>query len=171
MTRILGIDPSLTSTGLALVEGGQVLQTERIRSRNKGHERIDDILVGIQDIIAGGPKPIVGIEGCAFSAKGSAIVQIFGLWGIITHQLHRWGMDYYVIPPTSRMLYGAGSGRASKDEVLAAVVRRYLDVDVTGNDVADALIVAAMGARHYGEPLEPSMPAANLKAMDKVEWA
>lgn len=171
--KVLGLDPSLTSTGLALVEGGKVLELKRIRSKKKGHERVQEILSEV--IYYAAQADMVGIEGVAYGAKGSSVAQIFGLWGVLTHAL--WGLgprgggdNYYVVPPTVRAKYGSGKGNAGKDEVLAAVIRRYLDVDVTGNDVADALVIAAMGARQYDAPLEANLPAANLKAMEGVTW-
>ena len=73
--------------------------------------------------------------------------------------------------PTARAKYGTGKGNAAKDAVLAAVIRRYPAVDVTGNDEADALILAAMGARHLGIPLELSpVPGPCLDALLKVRW-
>lgn len=166
--RFLGIDPSLTSTGLALVEDGRVVDLRRISSKRKGHDRIEDIVCAINTLAD--PATQVGIEGPAMHAKGSATVQIFGLWGVITHELWRRGHNYYVVTPSGRCRYATGRGNAAKDQVLAAVIKRYVDVDVTGHDVADALVIAAMGARHYGEPLEASLPEANQNALGGVQW-
>jgi len=190
--RVLGIDPSLTSTGLVLVEGGQVVETKRVRSKLTGYARVQRILREIEQMVFGpmgrahdiGYEPTgsacademapvnlrVGIEGTAMGARGSSVVQIFGLWGVITQQLWEWGAEPYVVAPSARIKYATGKGNSSKDEVLAAVVRRYTNAEVTGNDVADALIIAAMGARKYGEPLEADLPKANLEAMEKVQW-
>lgn len=166
---VLGIDPSLTSTGLALIEHGQVTGLHRVRSVNKGHERIQNILDAIEFLTD--DNVTVGIEGTAYSAKGSSVVQVFGLWGVITHQLYRWGIPYYVVPPSSRCKYATGKGNASKDEVLAAVIRRYPDVEVASNDIADALVVAAMGARYMGTPIESAgLPQTHLKALEGVQW-
>lgn len=168
--KILGIDPSLTSTGLALVEGGKVLDTKRVKSKLAGHRRVDYILSAIEDQLTSG-SVMVGIEGPAMGAKGSAVVQIFGLWGVITHTLHTWAVPYYVVPPSNLKKYATGKGNADKDTVLAAVVLRYQHlVTVTSNDVADALTIAAMGARYFDVALEDSMPATHLLGMDKVAW-
>jgi hypothetical protein len=35
--------------------------------------------------------------------------------------------------------------------------------------VADAVVLMAMAARAAGQPMEDSLPAGNLKAMDKLE--
>lgn len=166
--RILGVDPSLTSTGLATVEGGRVLQVSRIRSKKKGHERIQEILGGIHEHLT--PGTVVGIEGTAMGAKGASVVQIFGLWGIITHRLWEWKVPYYVVTPTARAKYATGSGSAGKDEVLAAVIRRHLDVQITGNDEADALTIAAMGARKIGHPVDGKVSAACQSTLEKVDW-
>ncbi|GMA22268.1 hypothetical protein GCM10025864_44320 [Luteimicrobium album] len=53
--------------------------------------------------------------------------------------------------------------------MLAAVIRRHPTVDITGNDEADALILAAMGARHLGHPID-DVPATHLAAMNGGQW-
>lgn len=176
--RVLGIDPSLTSTGLALVEGGRVIETQRVQTKARGHQRIEEILDAIWKMGPGrGIEGLrVGIEGTAYGAKGSSVVQIFGLWGIVTHSLWTWlGTEhyqgYYVVTPSALKKYATGNGTSSKEEVLLAVDRRYPEAEVGGNDVADALIVAAMGARHFEEPVEAKgLAKANLAGMDKVDW-
>jgi Holliday junction resolvasome RuvABC endonuclease subunit len=64
------------------------------------------------------------------------------------------------------MQYATGKGNAQKDHVLAAAIRLWPDVAITGNDTADALILAAIGCRtlnlsidavplsHYGKFIE-----------------
>ena len=168
--RVLGIDPSLTSTGLALVEDGQVRSLVRVRSKLKGHRRVEQIVA--ETLHLARQADYVGIEGTAMHAKGSSVVQIFGLWGVLTHALWvaRPRDPYYVVTPSGRCKYATGKGNADKDQVLAAVIRRYTDADVTGNDVADALVIAAMGSRQYGHPMEATLPEVNLKALEGVQW-
>jgi crossover junction endodeoxyribonuclease RuvC len=74
------------------------------------------------------------------------------------------------VSPTCRARYATGRGNASKDDVLSAVVRRYSGVDVNGNDEADSLVLAALGARWLGCPIDDPMPKANLEAMKGVHW-
>jgi crossover junction endodeoxyribonuclease RuvC len=171
--RVLGIDPSLTSTGLALIEDGKVTEIDRVRSKKKGHDRVQDILTQIWSFTRPdleGRTVTVGIEGPAMHAKGSSVVQIFGLWGVITHYLWTLHVPYYVVTPSGRCKYATGKGNADKDQVLAAVIRRYPDAEVASNDIADALVIAAMGSRYYGHPLEADLPETHLKAMEGVQW-
>ena len=75
------------------------------------------------------------------------------------------------VPPALLKKYATGRGNAAKDEVLAAVVRRYPHADINGNDIADAVVLAAMGARHREAPIENSLPALNASALAKVNWS
>lgn len=75
-----------------------------------------------------------------------------------------------IITPSQRAKYATGKGNASKDAVLLAVARRYPTVEVTDNNEADALVLAAMIARLAGRPIETSLPQTHLDALAKVRW-
>lgn len=65
---------------------------------------------------------------------------------------------------------GKGGGKdAGKDAVLAAAIRTYPHLDITGNDIADAVIFLAIGRRLTGQPMEASLPKARLDALAKIE--
>ena len=55
------------------------------------------------------------------------------------------------------------------DAEFIAAARRFPDVEVTNNNEADALVLAAMGARHLGRPID-DMPKSHLTALDAVRW-
>lgn len=175
--RVLGIDPSLTSTGVAIVADGRVESVARIscpKPTGPGaeHVRLAAILADVLRIV-GRPGDLrvdaVGIEGPSFSSRGGSSHERAGLWWLITQTLWTWRVPYYVVTPSQRMIYATGSGQADKDRVIAAVVRRYLEVEVTGNDEADGLIIAAIGARMLGEPVEESLPQTHLRALAKID--
>lgn len=169
--RIVGVDPSLTSTGIALVEGGRFTAVERVRTKLKGHQRVDHIVSRILEVADSPVDTLVGIEGTAMGAKGAAVVQIFGLWGIITRELWKAGFRYYVVGPTTLKKYATGSGAAGKDDVMTAVVRSYPDVDFTGNDMADAMVIAAIGARQHDAPIAgETKTKIQLETLGKVDW-
>ena len=73
-----------------------------------------------------------------------------------------------VVPASSRAKYATGRGNAGKDEVLLAVSRRYPHAPIVNNDQADAVALAAMGARLLGEPIEDSLPKTHLDALAKL---
>lgn len=177
MTTIVGIDPSLTSLGLAAIMDGAIVSTATVTS--KGHTtdtlvqraaRQLSILEKVMTFVNDYRPDLVVIEGPSFGSVNGHPHDRSGLWwGMVSRLLQ----DYYLvveIPPSCRMKYATGKGQAKKDIVLAAVIKRYPDADITGNDVADATILAAMGSRNLGVPVEESLPLTHLAGMDKVHW-
>jgi crossover junction endodeoxyribonuclease RuvC len=180
--KVIGLDLSLTSTGVAVAtQDGAV--TDRITSKpvpNATLEDRDERLWGIRARVldhASGADLIV-VEGPSYGSTTGHQHDRAGLWWLVVDALLRRGQRIVEVPPSSRMKYATGRGNASKDDVLSAVIRRYPHIDVNGNDEADALILAAMGARWLGHPLEgqyhgtaaPFLPQTHLAAMDAVHW-
>lgn len=181
---IVGLDLSLTSTGIATIETGDGRErriVQRVTSKgakgatlNERQARLHNLRLDI--CLATADADLVVIEGPSYGSKTGSQHDRSGLWWLVTDWLMNspendgWGKTVVEVTPSGRMKYATGKGMIAKDAVLAAVVRRYVGIDVTGNDEADALILAAMGARHLGAPIEASLPQAHLAAMDSVKW-
>lgn len=173
--RITGLDLSLTSTGVArLVTGatGHAPVVHRIRpseALGHEHERLAYLTQQIRSWVSG--SDLVAIEGPSYGSVTPGQHDRAGLWWIIAHGLWRKGVPYVVISPSQVKMYATGNGgsRTGKDQVLAAVVRRYKDVEVSGNDEADALVLAVMCADHYGSPVAV-VPQDHRRALDRVRW-
>jgi crossover junction endodeoxyribonuclease RuvC len=172
--NIVGIDPSLTGTGLAVIRPGGLVATDTVTTKLRGHQRLDRILSEVREVAVNGgqwgPADLVVIEGPSYGSKGSAYHQVAGVWWLIAHELWLAGVPYAVATPSARMKYATGKGNAAKDQVLAAVLKRFGHlVDIDNNNEADALVLAAMAAEHRGLPLAP-MPATHSEALAKVVW-
>lgn len=169
--KILGLDLSLTSTGVAQYDPAGIVPytTTRLKTPAKvlGHDRLEWLLARIHTVALGADYIIV--EGPAFGAKGSAYHQLAGMWWLVTHALWTMPRRVAVAPPSSIKRFATGKGNAGKDEVLSAVVRRYPDFN-GGNDEADALVAAALVAEKFGCPIV-AVPKTHLTALDGVEWA
>jgi hypothetical protein len=134
------------------------------------YRRMSDIVRRVTEAVPDGS--LVFLEAPAYGATGAGTFDRSGLWWWLFSELTALGSVVVPVSPAQRMLYatGKGGGRdAGKDAVIAAVVRRYPWADVRGNDEADALVLLAMARRAVGVPLEESLPAANLKALDKLD--
>lgn len=177
--RTAGIDLSLTSTGVALVDTEGETRVERLRSSGTRADslllrcaRLERLAGEVIALVSGHRPDLVVIEAPAFGTPGGSVHDRSGLWWLVVADLTQT-FPLVEVGNTARAKYATGVGggaNAGKDAVLAAVVRRYGDVDVQGNDVADALLLACMGARHLGAPVEAHLPAVNLEAMRKVRW-
>lgn len=175
---VVGLDLSLTSTGAARIytfehEPPAVL-CDRIVSTGKKDasledrwERLRNLRNGIADLTKA--ADLVVVEGPSYGSKTGSQHDRSGLWWLVVAALHRDGIDVAEVPPSTRMRYATGKGQAGKDIVLSNVVRRYPNVIVQTNDEADALVLAAMGARHLGVPID-DLPKTHLAAMDAVRW-
>ncbi|AKJ71645.1 hypothetical protein SPI1_52 [Skermania phage SPI1] len=184
--RVLGIDPSLTSTGLAILDTGtrwwtattipsaapktptttaSFVRLEGIRDRLSTwvDGAISDEYVGISCVV---------IEAPAYSRTAGMSHERAGLWWL----LYAWARDYLtrvsgedgrlvVVLPNLRAKYATGRGNAAKDVVMLASAKRYPDADITGNDIADAVLLAAIGARMMGEAVDDPLSAAQLSAL------
>lgn len=161
---IVGVDFSLTSTGVCAITDGEA---ECITIRSKKEEswwefphRVAQIASEILNWVGGGePLPEIQfvIETPAFMAKSSTLDKMFGGWWMLIDYLRAYSESDQPplrVTPQQVKKYATGKGNANKDEVLAAVIRRYPDIDVNGNDQADALVLAAIGAGAFGEPFE-----------------
>jgi crossover junction endodeoxyribonuclease RuvC len=177
---VIGLDLSLTSTGLAWagIDDGALVVTRTHRIRSTGtkdaplgdrHGRLRKLVGDLCHVI--GYVDLLVVEAPSFGSVHGSQHDRSGLWWLTLDRIHEDGRARNVVevPPTCRAKYATGKGNASKDQVLAAAVKRFHDWDITGNDVADAVILAAMGARHLGHPID-QMPAAHLTAMDAVRW-
>jgi crossover junction endodeoxyribonuclease RuvC len=177
MIRVVGLDLSLTSTGIAIVdlESVPVWDVRTIESKGKETASLDERrrrLSALREQITTCARAatLVVIEQPAYSRTVGSMHDRSGLWWLVVDELASWGIPVAEVGPTKRAKYAAGSGTAGKDTVLLAASRRYPDVPMTGNDTADATLLAAMGARHLGHPVEKSLPAGHLAAMKDIRW-
>ncbi|UGS27612.1 hypothetical protein K8F61_05330 [Microbacterium resistens] len=182
MSVVLGVDPSLTCTGVAMVEFGPVLdgceplRWETWRARWRGETPADvaqerrRIRHLLMDILAVVPRRVdlSVIEGPAPHAKFRGKPDEMGglRWMLIDQLLARGPV--VAIDPMTRALIATGYGRSSKDSVLAQVRADFPGVHVPDHNVADAVALAGAGAAQLGLPVP--YRADQVRAHAKVAW-
>ena len=180
MVSILGIDPSLTATGLAVLTLGPpgywVWETlEVAKTKLKGHQRIEHIRRRLLEALKNTDDgDLIVIEGPSFGSRGPGHHEIAGLWWILRHDIYALQSQLgqrrvAIVPPKTRAMYAASSGNADKNSVLESVRTRFPEEDVTDHNIADAMIFATMGARWLGREVD-EVNEKQLSAMDKVRW-
>lgn len=177
--RVVAIDLSLTSTGFAVWEEGRgIVRFGHIAMKLtppktvEGHlDRFERLANEIADMVQLNLHDVVVIEGLSMHSKSSSLDKIIGNWWIVVREFVRIVMHPIVlVTPTQRAKYATGKGNAGKGEVMLAAARRYPDVAMSNNDEADAVLLAAMGARAFGFPIEQSLPATHLEPIGKIDW-
>jgi crossover junction endodeoxyribonuclease RuvC len=174
--RVVGLDLSLTATGIAPSNFPQLRITYTVTTKTRGCERLahirDEVMKSCAPVEVWDPEwrmdaPLVVLEGYAYGRPNQA-AHLGELGGVIRLALHEAGVPYVDVPPSNLKKYATGKGNAGKEEVLAAAIRR-LGYEGHDNNQADALWLQAMGYDALGRPVV-EMPAVNRAALEKVEW-
>lgn len=166
MICVLGIDPSLTSLGVATPDGTESWQPKGLR----GAERLAYFWHKLGDTLSLWTPDIVCLEGYAYSARGNSY-DLGELGGILRLRLFMRSIPVVLIAPTQRAKFATGKGNASKDEVVSAVTHRSGRLFVN-SDEADAWVLREMGVIHYTPQLAETCnwPLKSVDAMQAVEW-
>lgn len=174
-----GIDPSLTGTALAVFDDHGHLDTWRCPTRGTIGDTHRDTMVRLDRIERWLRDRLdelarvdltIGIEGPSLAPKRTGHDhERAGLWWRLFTRADQYAdRDVLVVPPATLKKYATGKGNATKDQVLMAVTRRYTTWCGDTNDEADAVVLAALLARMDDQPVEGTLPAAHLAALDKL---
>lgn len=162
----IGIDPSLTCTGFAVIENGH-LGTMPMKTKATGAERLHQFYQFIRTGLDIENVKLVAIEGYAFGARGH-LAGLGELGGIIRLALYQSGIPFLVVPPSTLKKFATGKGTGEKGMVSKELYKRF-GVDVAGNDEADAAGLALF-AMHYAHGEPSTLPEANRSALAKAEY-
>jgi Holliday junction resolvasome RuvABC endonuclease subunit len=168
---VVGIDASLTATGLASTAGWcdtvglKNVTTLPLAARLAVVDQLAE-----QILTAVGTPDLAVIEVPAFSRSGAGTLERSALWWAVVRSLHRRDIPVAEVFTGTRMRYATGKGSAAKTAIVDAVARR-LPMFATGGDDnrCDAVVLCAMGADHLGHPLAV-MPATHRAALAAVDW-
>ncbi|KPC65373.1 hypothetical protein, partial [Streptomyces chattanoogensis] len=181
MTKVLGLDLSLTSTGIAgrgwttTIKPANRSRTHRDRSNPTNdarlrtaynHQRLTAITSQLDDYLTG--VDLVVIEGLAYDAHDTDR-QLAGLSWIVRDRLWRRGISYAAVPPSTLKQFVTGTGAADKALMWGMVTDWFAWFDGTTHDEADAAGLMAMGYAYLGDPLSPVLEH-QATALSKVVW-
>lgn len=172
MSGVLGVDWSLTGTGLAWVnldDGTADTCTIRTWPDDGTVESIARRITHIADRIEAWADlhadDLVVIEGPVTHAPSAHRSKMLGGWWAVAARVAPLVDDpVMVVPPKTRAKYATGRGSADKPEVLAAVRANYPRFTIADDNQADAVVLAAIGARSLGHPID-DLPASHLAAL------
>lgn len=145
MPCVIGIDASLTGTGVAVIAGGKNIESHcRIESKYTGVKRLVDIEARLKHILdAAILVDLVLLEGYAYAAQNQAH-QIGELGGVIRRMLHNRTQRWIEVSPSQVKKFATGKGNAKKDLIIMQVYKRW-GVEFSTSDEADAFVLAKIG--------------------------
>lgn len=171
--RVMGLDLSITSTGVALPDG----TTYRIKTRSKdGDRRLLHVRDDIADDVATCRPHLVVIEDLPTKMHATALKIIGRLHGVVSGVLLDADVPYAYVPPATLKKYAADNGNATKramaDAAYLAAGAEFpgdLNAKGEGGDMCDAWWLRAAGHDWCTVPLF-DMPQAQRDVLAKADW-
>lgn len=169
----MGLDLSLTATGLVVWDGSKVLRHRRFKTepaarsdglkpRPRGQlapdryagteeERIEWLRRKVKANVRKFGPCLVAIESKNFVPKGSA-KKVDELQGVIKNLLHRMEIPFVPVAPTTLKKKATGDGRADKMTMIVAA--KKFCREISDDDRADALHLARLAWMEYDDLVE-----------------
>lgn len=179
MATVVGIDPSLTSAGVAILRDGQPVHVSH--HGYSGHNgaswqsRSRRVRWTAREVHKGamsqGKPDLVSIEQHPSGVKISAHeFDRSALWHAIFGQFDAIGVPVVVIHPMTLKVWLTGTGRADKNVVIATVAEFWPHQPIMCSDEADALGLGLVGAFHLGDPMPFEVKPRHTTGLEKVAW-
>lgn len=191
MSLVCGLDPSLTSTGVAMLRDGRPILLRSIGTspdiKDWEHRvrRITRQTWNIVRLIESKGRPDLALieAPLTFGTESSAdLYDRYALFVELMRQLQAWKTPTVVVHNLTRCKWATGKGGKSskeltskqhKAEVLEAVRKTWEPwrAHIANDDVADSLTLAECGARYLGEPLHFPPRRRHIEAMhNSIDW-
>lgn len=182
--RVVGLDLSLTGTGIAVLESARL--PVLVTAKSKGvpaaaysdtasfhaadlanrDSRIHRLALRILD--EAGFASLVVLEGPSYASATGQMWDRAWLWGTVVHRLLLEGVPVAVAAPATVKKFAAGKGTASKVDVAAAMTRLWPKVTPANDNEFDALALATMGAQWLA--MSAPSRAHHAATLDHVWW-
>lgn len=166
MTGVLGLDLSITATGVAWADGSWSTIGPNAKLGDKRLRVIvDHVERAIFDLPGAAPDLVV-IEGPV--VRSSAAVVIGMVHGAVRLYLLDNRIPYALVPPATLKKFATGKGNADKTAMAMAAYKRA-GVEFDDDNQCDAWWLRQAGLHALGAP-EIDLPAAQVAALEKVDW-
>ena len=142
MRYFLGIDPSATSTGLTLLGSDGSCETHLIKPRKlRDYERLQYISNDIKSFISGKNIVLCVYESPSYGSTPKEFI-LGEVLGVVKLTVSCFGIPMVGSAPTQLKKYLTGSGRASKQEVIACATK--LGCTSNQEDICDSYAAALL---------------------------
>lgn len=173
--NVLGVDQSLTMTGLARLDESGIV-TDRIGTIPTTGGLLDTrqrVRYIVGRTLKFAPAECLVVIEAPYVPQGSkaagSVTERAWLFGFLVDQLASRGHIVQVRTKT-RAMYATGNGNAEKREVLAAMRAKFPTVVIRDDNEADALALLCMGARFLRTPIDGVASKKQEQAMTSTVW-
>lgn len=161
--RVVGLDLSITATGVALWDG----TTHTITAAKWGGDwRLVNIRKTVLHHLLTPRAALAVIEDLPTHAHGAGVTGM--VHGVVRELLLDNGVPYVLVPPATLKKYATGKGNATKADMRMALYQRA-GLDLRDDNQADAWWLRMMGLDWLGHATV-ILPKAQRDALLKVDW-
>lgn len=184
MNTAVGIDLSLTSTGLARVTDYGDVTTTLATSTGKTKDTLTQRFIrqtlltdAVLDFVKEDGLPdVVIIEGLFSSGQvGGMQLDRFGLWWRVVGSLLIWEVPVYVVTASQGKKFLAGSGKADKGSMVRAATKLWPSWEPStphsSEDEADAIAMASVGLALTAQNVPFTITDYRAEVLDKLRKA
>ena len=160
MAKVIGIDPSLTSTGLAMRDRAGRLKSYALGDSNlRGEARLLFLRNAVDKHLDRMCPDLVVYEGYAlgFRGKSNALFSLGELGGVLKLLILERGLDILLVPPNNLKLFATGKGNSDKEHVSLAL-ENSLGVKFSTSDQYDAAGLLWMGETYLDAAAKKALP-------------
>ena len=173
-TISIGLDLSLTGTGLIILQDGKIIKQKLIKSKPVGDlplnevRRIRKIIEEIELIVGENSPTIAVIEGLAFMVKNAtALTQLSALNYMTRAMLDDYNVPFVIVAPTSLKKFVTGNGASKKDVMLIETFKRY-GVTILDDNENDAYGLAKIGEA-INMTKKENLPVFQQEVLEKLK--
>ena len=164
MIGVLGLDLSVTASGVALPNGRLKTVKPYFGPEHPGR-RWDELDGHFEQIVRYLHPRIAVVEGIGLHGYPLSLVAMGGIHAIVLRRLFRASVEVFVAAPTQLKQWATGKGTATKEEMVAAAVAAGADPE--DDNQADAFFLRQMGLAAVERGVLADHQAAVL---DRLDW-
>lgn len=129
--RIMGIDGSLSNTGIAITDNKNVIEILSVSTDPKDNieDRIYLLVVNIKELIDKHKPEIIVIEDVFMYMNGKTVIDLARLNGALLALCAELGVKVILYPPATHKKITTGSGKATKEFTIRKV-EEYFNITV-----------------------------------------
>lgn len=141
-----GIDPSLTGTGIALVQGRKLLSSDTLQAPKQistGMPRLLWLRDATLHFVRAYDPVAVCVEGYSMGSRNTQAHKTGEWGGVLRLALYEAGYRVYLLPPKSLKKFATGNGNIEGKAPMAVALRKLIGVRLADReDEVDAALLA-----------------------------
>lgn len=145
--KYLGLDLSLTATGVFVLSGTKEIYSAEIKTKPKEYphaiQRCSYIADEILKVINTHKPNFIAIEDYFVGRQPKSVIKLAELGSIVRYKLLKTNHSFVTVMPTKLKKFVTGVGNCGKDLIIKDIFKKF-NIDTNSNNIADATGLAFM---------------------------